>query len=580
MLQTSPLLAVGTVDENGWPWASIWGGQPGFGKVIGPSVIGIKTMVDSFYDPVVEALLGPSRDGEVTREAPNERPWAGLAIDPARRTRVKLAGRMIGGALENIALSGDGGVEDKGVGQVQLTVKIEESLGNCPKYINKKEIVPKWPNPRIVSDSLPMPDRALDLLRKADMFFLSSSTDWAHMGLNHRGGPPGFVRVQSNEVENVSLVYPELSGNRLYQTLGNLQITPRAGLVFPDFDTGNALYLTGTTKILVGKDASSLLPHSNLLVKLRVERARFVQNGLPFRGGLGERSPYNPPVRFLASEKAITSTGFSIQQATYAILLSRELLTPTIARFRFRISDPKAVGSWKGGQYVTLGFEHELDQGYSHMREDDPKSLNDDYLRTFTISSEVAKSSKDTSITLALPADEFEITIRNVGVVTDYLFRYNIRAGLEVPLNGFGGEFIIEQAEDEIVSIVAGGIGITPLLAQLSSLDVARIRLFWSTNLRDIGLVRDTMRRCPELARSTKLFVSSTDDPSLKDEKIELNVLRPALQELKERRLMASDVKMEAGLSSRYYLCTSTTLRKSLLEWLVDKQVVYEGFDY
>ena len=47
------------------------------------------------------------------------------------------------------------------------------------------------------------------------------------MGTNHRGGSPGFVRVASNKPGpgGCTLVYPEFSGNRLYQTLGNLYTT-------------------------------------------------------------------------------------------------------------------------------------------------------------------------------------------------------------------------------------------------------------------------------------------------------------------------------------------------------------------
>ena len=54
---------------------------------------------------------------------------------------------------------------------------------------------------------------------------------------------------------------------------------------------------------------------------------------------------------------------------------------------------------------MALAFEDELSAGYSHMRDDDPRSLNDDYVRTFTVSSAMGRG---------LPHDEFEITFRNV----------------------------------------------------------------------------------------------------------------------------------------------------------------------
>lgn len=67
--------------------------------------------------------------------------------------------------------------------------------------------------------------------------------------------------------------------------------------------------------------------------------------------------------------------------------MKKDVLTPSIARFRFKISDPKRIGKRRPGQYAVFSFKEDLDMGYSHMRDDDPTSLNDDYIRTFTVSS-------------------------------------------------------------------------------------------------------------------------------------------------------------------------------------------------
>lgn len=179
------------------------------------------------------------------------------------------------------------------IAEIQLVLKIEQSLGNCPKYLNSKHIEPAASNPVLVSDSPQLPQKALDLLAKADLFFVSSAQHTTDMDTNHRGGPPGFLRVESNEESGVVLCWPEYSGNRLYQTLGNFLVNPLAGLSVPDFETGDMLYMTGKTEVLVGKDAASVLPRSNLCVKLTVTAARFVTQALPFRGKPGERSPYS-----------------------------------------------------------------------------------------------------------------------------------------------------------------------------------------------------------------------------------------------------------------------------------------------
>ena len=125
LLQTSPLLAVGALDDQGRPWTTIWGGEPGFARSIGQSIVGVKTLVDRLHDPVVGALLGGKDDGEVKLERAGGKMVSGLAIDLAKRRRAKLFGRMVGGALDRLVS------EDKnmGAGQVQLVMRVEQSLG-------------------------------------------------------------------------------------------------------------------------------------------------------------------------------------------------------------------------------------------------------------------------------------------------------------------------------------------------------------------------------------------------------------------------------------------------------------------
>ena len=391
------------------------------------------------------------------------------------------------------------------------------------------------------------------------------------MGTNNRGGSPGFVRVLTNDASGTTLVFPEYSGNRFYQTLGNLQITPRAGIVFPDFETQDVLYVTGTTEIIIGKAAAALLPRSNLVVKVNVSAARFVQRGLAFQGIQTEYSPYNPPVRFLTSERQPTNAAIADGSVPYARLVGKDIITSTIARFRFEVNDTKIGSQWKPGQYVALAFEDEVGFGYSHMRDSDPKSLNDDYVRTFTISSPRVGY---------LPEDQFEITVRNVGVVTEFLWRQQVRAGLEIPLRGFGGSFALPRNSEETIPFVAGGIGITPILAQALELHNADLRLFWTINVRDANLVLDTFERYPWMARSAGIFISGTQASVGLEDEDALERIESFGAEVSRRRLKASDIVANRDLASTWYLCTSPAVRKSLLEWLDGKKAIYEDFGY
>ncbi|KAH8816045.1 kinase-like domain-containing protein [Xylogone sp. PMI_703] len=521
MVMRSPLVAIGTVDEEGHPWTSLWGGEAGFARPVAQSVIGLRTVVDRSHDPVAKILLGGYADGEIVKLDSEIKLVSALAIDLQTRSRMKLYGKMAAGTMS---------ATEEGIADVQLVVKIDGSLGNCPKYLNKKEIIPHIPQPKLLSQDLPLPQTALDLLAKADLFFISSTSNYTDMDTNHRGGPPGFVRVLSNDKDDVVLVYPEYSGNRFYSTLGNLLTTPQAGLMVPDFDTGDALYITGTTEVLTGNEAKTLISHSNLAVKIRVTAARYVTNGLSFRGKEGERSPYNPPVRFLNTEGPKSVANTETQQ--HAILVDKTTITPTIARFRFKMngSGAKSSGGWKPGQYVALSFQQDLDMGYSHMNDEDPKSLNDDFLRTFTVSNRQSDS------------DEFEITIRKVGVCTQHLFRQNPRANPELPLLGFGGEFFVQQSEGENISFIAGGVGITPLLAQAEDLDLKRLHLYWTVRAEDLNLVLDTFERIPGLASSTTAFVTGKIQDTM--------ILRPRYE-------FRDDFKEAEGASSMEVLRTS-----------------------
>lgn len=446
--------------------------------------------------------------------------------------------------------------------------------GNCPKYLNKKRIVPATPQPRLILDSPQLSQGAIDLLNHADTLFLSTSHHQESMDTNIRGGCRGFVRILSNDSTGAVLVYPEYSGNRLYQSLGNLQTTPRAGYVFPDFETGNVLYATGTTEILAGKDAAALLPRSNLAVKVTLTAARYVEKGLPFRGEPGEDSPYNPPLRYLSVEKLAPVSQVPQDNAVSARLVGAEEITPTISRFRFRISDPAAVSTWIPGQYAILDFKDELDMGYRHMEDLDPAVLNDDFIRTFTVSSHPGRK---------LPKNEFEITARISGRVTKHLSRSGDRNYMEVLLRGFNGDFRLGNTgeNDATVGLVIGGIGITPVIAQLHTVNASRLRLYWSINVKDIALVHDIFEQFSGLQKSTTLFLTGLEaagDKLSEQEHMTLKSVLDSGAQIKKCRLKLGDLDLEG--TGIWYLCAGAALRKDVLGWLDGKRVVYEDFGY
>ena len=234
------------------------------------------------------------------------------------------------------------------------------------------------------------------------------------------------------------------------------------------------------------------------------------------------------------------------------------------------------------------------------MRNNDPKTLNDDYVRTFTVSSAPACES--------LEKGEFEIMIRNVGVVTAWLFGCNIRPELQIPLRGFGKSFIKELAEG--MGFVAGGIGITPLLGHLDAMPVT-VPVFWSLHVRDVTLANATFEQFPTLIPETRLFISGIDDKALDIDMNGLCRLENEGVKVVRRRMEREDVRgwsekmpeeVQNGIGvseiptqehekqavprkqkevKKWYICAGKTFRESIVKWVEgDAEAVWEDFGY
>nr|POE49122.1 hypothetical protein CFP56_32272 [Quercus suber] len=598
-LQIAPLIAVGTLDSQNKPWTTLWGGHKGLAQALGGNVLGIKSQVTSRYDPVVEELVGKEVGGGVQKEHGQGRMVSGLTLDLNTRKRVKFYGRMVAGAL---GPTKNGGDQEDGA-EVQLVLKIEQSLGNCPKYLNSKTLEPAISTPELLYSGPRLSQRGLDLVANADLFFISSSNNNEDMDTNHRGGPAGFIRTVTDNPSGTVLYMPEYSGNRLYQTLGNLVVNPLAGLCIPDFVSGDVLYLSGSSEILIAEAATEVLPRSNLVVKLTVTDSRYVASALPFRGTPGESSPYNPTVRYLATERPSATSLHQKQDPTApgqtATLVAQNKLNPTISRYKFKLTPPSRKPLWSPGQYVTLDFSDHLDLGYSHMRDDNPRSINDDFLRTFTVSNRPDSSSpSDQSSTAEGKSKEtiFEITIRNVGAVTNFLSRFNARESLDLGVKGFGGEFCVSQSasaadnlsaqqedRDVAVTFIAAGVGITPLLPSLVDLQLDKLRVLWSVRVADVDLVLDVLAQQAGLAQRLEVFLTGSAESEEAGDRAADRLREYADLQVWRRRVEKEDVARDSfgeHLQKRFYICTGDKMRRELLHWLEGEEVVFEDFNF
>lgn len=260
-----PYVMVGTVDDAGQPWASILVGNPGF--LASPSDRTLQVSAQPLFgDPLTTTLTADIDIGL-------------LGIELHTRRRNRLNGRVI-------ATHVDG-----------FDVEVGQSFGNCPQYIQARlfefnEVDPIAPKPIHAVTILGAVEHAM--ITAADTFFIATAyqSDTAGVAsgvdVSHRGGNPGFVRVDDDH----TLTVPDFSGNFHFNTFGNLELNPRAGLLFIDFEQGNLLYLTGTAHVIWEGAEISAYAGAERLLQFHLECGYRVEGSLPLRWSSPERSPF------------------------------------------------------------------------------------------------------------------------------------------------------------------------------------------------------------------------------------------------------------------------------------------------
>jgi hypothetical protein len=138
-------------------------------------------------------------------------------------------------------------------------------------------------------------DQAVRLVRTADTLFIASAHPRALAGgapehgidVSHRGGKPGFVRVDGARV----LTIPDFTGNSFFNTLGNLTLEPRCGLLFIDYDSGDTLQVAARATIVTEGAELASFRGALRLVRFEVTSALRAEAALPITWGPAELSP-------------------------------------------------------------------------------------------------------------------------------------------------------------------------------------------------------------------------------------------------------------------------------------------------
>jgi uncharacterized protein len=265
LFEKLPFMLLGALDARRRPWAALLVGAPGFVRTpdaqtlaIGARPLGADALALDLDDGAPVGLLG---------------------IEPATRRRNRVNGVVMASHAAG------------------FSVRVQQSFGNCPRYIQAREprFVETAPGAPVAFDAR-LPAAARAQIERADTFFIATAAPDAGLpaqatnrgvDVSHRGGKPGFVRVDEEQGRSV-LTAPDFVGNFFFNTLGNIAANPRAGLLFVDWTSGDLLALTGAAEVLWDGAELDAFAGAQRLLRLRVDEGRWLPGAVPLRAGAVE----------------------------------------------------------------------------------------------------------------------------------------------------------------------------------------------------------------------------------------------------------------------------------------------------
>ena len=250
-----PFVAAAARDNSGRPWVTLLAGPPGFIQAPDERSLVFNT----------RPLPGDALEGTFTAGA--ELGLLGIELDTRRRNRVN-------GTLTQI-------------GAKSMRFEVGQAFGNCPQYITERswyEVAVDHKRSNVSHHKLLNADMRV-WIGSADTFFIASGyrgegdSEAFGMDASHRGGSPGFVKVESD----TRLVLPDYAGNNHFNTIGNLIMDPGVGLLFVDFERGSLLQITGTATIDWDSDAVAQHTGAQRLIVIDVDEIVHLDGVLPLR---------------------------------------------------------------------------------------------------------------------------------------------------------------------------------------------------------------------------------------------------------------------------------------------------------
>jgi predicted pyridoxine 5'-phosphate oxidase superfamily flavin-nucleotide-binding protein len=261
-----PFIIVGNLDGKGQAWASLLAGPPGF--IDSPDAERL----------VIHAL--PSPDSPLALGLAAVVSVGLLGIKPHTRRRNRM-----NGVVARVGADG-------------FAVKVRQSFGNCPKYIQARRPAfreLRSPAKEVIRNAQ-LDAYAKAIIAAADTFFIATAHPAAASGsdraqgvdVSHRDGRPGFVRIDNDS----TLTVPDFVGNNFFNTLGNLMLNPRAGLLFVVYVNGGLLHIAVDVQIIEEGTEVTAFADAQRLMRLRICETLLVPGAQALTWSKAELTPH------------------------------------------------------------------------------------------------------------------------------------------------------------------------------------------------------------------------------------------------------------------------------------------------
>ncbi|MDH4847186.1 2Fe-2S iron-sulfur cluster binding domain-containing protein [Pseudomonas sp. BN505] len=414
-----PFMVAASVDVLGRPWATLLEGPEGFVSSPDPRVLTIDTTLPA-DDPATPGLVAGQAVGLL-----------GIELHTRRRNRI------------------NGQIRQAAEGQLQ--VRVEQSFGNCPQYIQLRDCTRVAEPAQARVDATTLDATSVSMIQAADTFFVASYVEQGDgqraVDVSHRGGRPGFVKVEGNR-----LIIPDYAGNLHFNTLGNLLVNPRAGLLFIDFRNGNVLQLCGRAEVLLDSPAIQDFEGAERLWTLEVEQVVWRPAAVSLRWAFKEYAPTSLMTGTWAEADARLQQRQRQRQWQAWRVLRVEQESRDIRSFYLEPpSDSRVV--FAPGQHIPVQVQID---GEAAM------------IRTYSLSS--------------APSDGYlRISVKAQGPASRHLHE-RVKPGDVLDVRSPMGSFTLDEQSTRPLVLIGAGVGITPLLAmlreQLSKGQARHIHLF------------------------------------------------------------------------------------------------------